>query len=289
MKKMEGQSRRVGRRLNNRTFLGMSLLWSLALSACSTGRTTPQSSEEPISESKLEKVGGGFWGGRTELLSVPALFLQNLHFRRPVVLGAEPGAATFEKGYKRFPLPNARLDCEPLRALFAGLDLRAVRACLLELQQSKNPVSVAYRLKRKFRPELELDLEQDPPAPACLEDVLPVIPVPREIYFQAPDPLRGQGYSCFNSRLPVQEEEVFGIQDHIRERRLTLSFPLPKVPAGPNVEEQMTLLLGTWAITPLFQGDEALSAKVVPSALCLTCLGEKAYLKDTDPEPPLWP
>jgi 1-acyl-sn-glycerol-3-phosphate acyltransferase len=56
-----------------------------------------------------------------------------LKVRRPVGAGANPVAGPGGEDYASRPLPDARLDCQSLDALFAELNLDEVRACFASL------------------------------------------------------------------------------------------------------------------------------------------------------------
>ncbi|HUP57964.1 MAG TPA: hypothetical protein VM598_10965, partial [Bdellovibrionota bacterium] len=110
-----------------------------------------------------------------------SLILYNLQVRRPVGAGADPKAERGEPGWKSDPPPDAKLDCKPASELFASVDAPRLRKCLESLK--KGPLSVEYVLRREVQPDFAL--EDEAKAPACLRELIPRLPVPREIVFQA--------------------------------------------------------------------------------------------------------
>ncbi len=217
------------------------------------------------------------------------ILLYNLHFRRPEQLGAKMHAVPGEEDYESRPRPNERFDCQPLRDLYKGMDLKAVRECMQNSNQTatlKNPDELVYRLYRDTTPYLLLQVPDDSETviPECYQKVMNKIPVPREIFFQAIDDRK---LDCFNSRIPVVPEEFLGIKGYLYKYKVKVGFPIE---SPPKTEEETVFLLATWSLMPFFDEDhQMISAKHVPSGLCRTCMGESHLYKDADPLPPFWP
>jgi hypothetical protein len=209
------------------------------------------------------------------------IILYNLHYRRPSQMGARFSAERLDLDYESHPKPDPNLDCEPLKSLFAGVDLSTFRQCLAAVNEESKENKIVYKLNRAIKPFLEL--VENEQTPACLLDVLPILPVPREIYFQA---LEGERLSCFNSRISIAAEDVLGTSTVFHGVQLDLTFPLAALPEG---DAETLLLLGTWAVTSFFDERGYLQAKIVPRSLCASCFGGKGLFLESDPLPPFWP
>jgi hypothetical protein len=209
------------------------------------------------------------------------IILYNLHYRRPLHRGASFNAEPLESDFESKPKPDSKLDCEPLKSLFSTLDLGAVRKCLNSISDDTKAIRVSYKLKREIAPFFIL--EENKETPACFKKVLGVIPVPREVYFQA---VEGDSLSCYSSRIPLVVEETLGISNYLTSIRLSVDLPLTRFPEG---DEETVLLMGTWIVAPFFNGFAYIDSKIVPESLCSTCFGGKGLLHATDPLPPFWP
>lgn len=212
------------------------------------------------------------------------IFLYNLHYRRPPQIGARFQAESREGDYESKPKPNHKLDCEPLKSLFAGMDLVAIRQCLASVNADSQVKRISYQLMREITPFLKLELEEDEDdkTPACFQQVLQILPVPREVYFQA---FEAERLSCYNSRISLEADEGQGISNILSNTRLNLNFPL----VLPEGDEETLLLLGTWALAPFFNTGGYIESKVVTQSLCERCFEGKNLFLETDPLPPLWP
>ncbi len=220
------------------------------------------------------------------------IYLYNLHYRRPPQIGARFQAERLETDFESSPKPNHKLDCEPLKSLFAGMDLAAIRQCLASVNADSRVKNISYKLMREVTPFLKLELEEDEGegetegetevTPACFQQILQIVPVPREIYFQA---FEAERLSCYNARIPLVADEVLGISDFLRQTRVNLSFPLTL----PEGDEETLLLLGTWALAPFFNTGGYIESKVVTKSLCALCFEGKNLFLETDLLPPLWP
>jgi hypothetical protein len=209
------------------------------------------------------------------------IILYNLHYRRPLQIGARFSAERIESDFESTPKPNSKLDCEELKTLFAGIDLASVRQCLVSVNKEGKPKKILYNLEREIAPYLKL--REDKENPTCFQKILPVLPVPREIYFQA---LEGKRLSCYNARIPIVAEEVLGINNFFYRTQLILDFPLTGLPEG---DEETILLLSTWVMAPFFNKASYLESKTVTQSLCSACFGGKGLFQETDPLPPFWP
>jgi hypothetical protein len=197
------------------------------------------------------------------------LVLYNLQVRRPVGPGADPSAEQGEPGWKSDPLPDARLDCKPATSLFVSVSAPRLRSCLESLQKKQS--SVEYALKREVQPIFAL--EDEAKAPPCLKELIPRLPVPREIVFQAEEE---KELRCFTSRLDLDAEKVFGVKLPFNRYRLKLEFPLARVPSR---DRDIVHLLMSWVITPFFRQDpREIVARPVPEAICARCFeGSRLY------------
>jgi hypothetical protein len=212
------------------------------------------------------------------------IILYNLHFRRPPQIGAGNFAEHLDLDFESNPKPNSHLDCEPLKSLFAEVDLARVRQCLSSMNDVSIKRKITYHLKREVMPFFELDSSgDDETSVSCVQEILQTLPVPREIYFQAPEAGR---LSCYNARIPLVEEEMLGIKNFLFSTRLSLTFPITPLPEG---DEETILLLGTWIMAPFFNSNGAIESKIVPRDLCTTCFGGKGLFLETDSLPPFWP
>jgi hypothetical protein len=205
--------------------------------------------------------------------SVRKILPFNLQVRRPPGPGANPHAGPGGEDWTSRPLPTAKLDCESAVALVQAMPLGEIRACLSSLGTGNQTAPEArYRLRPEPVPKLEL---LDPEgAPECLRRVLPEIPVPREIVFQARVEER---VDCYASRLDLEAGTVFGVRMPWKKWNLKLRFPL-------EVELKDEAITARWlaaaAVTPLFGGDPAeLRSMLMPDALCKRCMGEEAFLR----------
>ncbi|MEO5969494.1 MAG: hypothetical protein ABIQ95_06170 [Bdellovibrionia bacterium] len=209
------------------------------------------------------------------------IILYNLHYRRPPQIGARFSAEPVESDFESKPKPDSKFDCEPLKSLFTGIDLAAVRQCLDSVNESGKPKKILYKLKREITPFLKLN--EDKETPTCFQKVLQVLPVPREIYFQA---LEGGKLSCYNSRIPIVAEEVLGISNYFYSTQVNVDFPLQDL---PEEDEETILLLSTWVMAPFFNNGSYLESKIVTRSLCSACFGGKGLFQETDTLPPFWP
>ena len=200
-----------------------------------------------------------------------------LRVRRPPGPGADPRVGPGGTDYTSHPLPSANLDCETARELFANLDLAGLRTCLSSLKSS-----VRYRLKRVDAPALELEGPEH--APACLNALLPSIPVPREIFFQSEDEER---LLCYSSRLDIEANELAGFKVPSHRLDVRLDFPLL---APPKDDDETRRLLLSWAITPFWnETTSELPSHIVTDEVCRACLGEKNMIKPQDGPQASWP
>jgi hypothetical protein len=202
-----------------------------------------------------------------------------LRVRRPAGPGADPQAGPGGTDYYGSPRPDAKLDCQTPEWLFREIELSQLQTCLSTIKDARQE---RYRLKRVATPYLELDPSSG--TPDCLKKALPVIPVPREIFFQSN--VEGPLY-CYSSRLAIEANETAGFR--LPTHRLAVRVDLP---AGKMLqdEDKLRLLLLSWALAPFWEGGhQAIPAHIVTDQLCTACLGEKTMLKPTDPEPVLWP
>lgn len=203
---------------------------------------------------------------------VRRLYPSDFRYRRPVGKPADPTLGPGGDDYTSDRLPNERFDCEKPEALHASLNLKAIASCMKELEIG---YTLEYELVRAIQPYWYLLApEEDPDSiPECVKTHMVQIPIPREIFFFAPDPaFRTQ---CMSSRLDIQADEVFQkkFSDLFARRLLRVSFPLDD-PA--QTEDQVRRILLGWSLTPFFEteGERAgFASKMVPDAICKTCFG----------------
>ena len=208
------------------------------------------------------------------------LAIDTLHLRRP---SGEPGVDRLypdEKGYRSEVPPGPNFDCAEGDGWLLSIATPALYQCL---SGSVRLGIARYRLDRNLQPELVLvDPEE---APACVRELLPRIPVPREIVFQSDE--EGSELSCYNARLDLDEGKVFGVVNPLKRTYLQLDFPLRPLPEDPL---QFRRVLLTWALLPFLTPEEPREfvAKVVPRALCQVCFGKQRLLDARD-LPVYWP
>ena len=271
-------------------FCATLLLGGLIVTGCSGAKKKSDSQSTSLSPS------GGGNSSRKVLRLIPF----TLRMRRPPVAGADPKAGPGGADYVSHPFPNQHLDCETAEAIFKDIPLTELRGCLATLAKAGPPhLEIRYRLKRSFVPELELDgLDSESPdaPPACLKKSLPRIPVPREIFFQAPysqEPTAQEDLiSCFSSRLNVEANETSGVRLPTNRVALRLDFsPISPSFVVPKDDAETRMLLLSWAISPFWQQEEMryLPAVIVPDTLCRQCIGEKNLWRLQGPPPVLWP
>jgi hypothetical protein len=223
---------------------------------------------------------------------IDKIALQTLHFRRPQGAGADPNAGPGGEDYQSKPLPGSNLDCEPADQLFRGLKLDEIRACLNRTESSTQDFILTYSVQKSIQPALVLKNEElkkgDSHRPACLDQLLKSIPVPREIYFQG---VR-EGYpgelGCFASGLTPEAPPLIGFQ--LMPNRLELVVRIPPLrPLKTNQDVQLLLL--SWVLRPFRDARRnQIEARVVPDRLCRLCIGEKNLVRaDSIPPVPLWP
>lgn len=210
------------------------------------------------------------------------LLLHNLHFRRPLDIGADPQANYGDWDYETHPRPDGKFGCQAYPALFTNVALAAVRECLRATQDVKPPVTVSYRLKREIAPLLELeDLDE---APKCFQEALKTIPVPREIFFQSKE----EGtLTCYSARLaPQVDDSILSLKRWLHKFRLNIVFPMEKI---PQTDEETLMLLETWGIAPFWNPSRtSIIGRVVPAETCKKCMGDQVF-NPSEGIPPEWP
>ena len=165
------------------------------------------------------------------------------------------------------------------------MDLVAIKNCFKNIPDD---TVVQYRLVRNFRPEMVLDKENPP---ECLRRYLPVIPVPREVFFQARSSAEDEGVSCYSARLLVEADKFLEVRLPVAKVALELEFP---VFAPMDTGTDILKLLTAWVLTPFFDEDEnglrVLPSKVVPESICRACFGKSDRLLRKDKlQAPEWP
>lgn len=203
----------------------------------------------------------------------------NVHFRRTSAKGADPFAGPGGTDYVSEVPPNERFDCEPIARLFRELDLAKIRGCLAGISEG---TEIQFHLKREPSPSFVLD--ENEKTPPCFRNDLPVIPVPREIFFETIEESKGV---CYASRLNIEEDELFWVKMPIAKRALRLQLPLSE---PPQTDEETILLLFSYAITPFWSGTpRTLPSFYVPDSLCNACIGKKNRVNRSTLPAELWP
>lgn len=234
--------------------------------------------------SSSQKADTGGREGET-WTNVEQMVLPSLYYRRPESIPADPLVGPGGEDYRSQPLPDARLDCKPARALFSGknpIDLEAVRSCLASI---KKPVEAVYRLRKDYRPALVLEKDEKK-TPPCLVSSLSEIPVPREIVFQSPQ-IDGS-LACYASGIRPENDRPIPFRWIKHGWELGVQLPLEE---NPENVEQTRLLLLSWALRPFkTEAGDLFVVKVVPDSLCRICLGDDARYRDFSPSGmELWP
>lgn len=212
------------------------------------------------------------------------LILYNLHVRRPLTPAASLNAEHGEYDYQSHPKPSANLDCQPLSFLFNQLNMRELRSCFESVSKMQNVKPVSYTLHREHAPFLKLD-NPDNSVPQCIAKLLDQIAVPREIFFQSTD--EGE-LACYSARMPLEGEGKLGIQYYLESTKVVVRLPMEA--EVPKNEEEITILLGTWAVTPFVRNEQSMiMAKIATEGVCRKCLGEENVLLDKEGLPPVWP
>jgi len=250
--------------------------------------------------------GNLIWNGCTTASQQSEYFmhgilLYNLHYRRPVGIGANPVALHDEIDFESHPKPDSHFDCQPLKSLYKDLNLAAVRECLrnsskprikkVSPDQDSGGVernAVIFELHREITPYLMLE-ENDQDSdygltPPCFTAVLKKVQVPREIFFQSND--RGQ-LSCYNAKLPISDEEFLGINAFLNKFKVRVNLPLDHIPTN---DTETVHLLATWSLSPFLNQDvQGIPSKIVTSNICQACIGNDKLFLETDSLPPKWP
>ena len=245
-----------------------------------------------------------FWGfgffacssaPKQEERSLKKLLLYNLALRRPLSVGAKPGAVRGEKEFQVTPKLNAQFDCMPLRRLYRDVDFFKLEKCFKAVEKSGWKQTVYFELQKSVAPywkRKEPHLEDDDPfeeqpdareveIPQCIKEVLDKIPIPREIFFQSNEE---GSLNCYSARIGIDEDSL--LDSKLQKTELTLAFPLERV---PSTEREMKFLLATWSLAPFFNAEGQIKSKLVPSHVCGKCIGEANLFLEADPLPPLWP
>jgi hypothetical protein len=253
------------------TPVGLSFLFSVMLFGCS-------------SVDQNERENGRAWIDRIALV--------NLHFRRPQGASADPHAGPGGEDYQSKPLPDSRLDCEPAEKLFAGLKLDAIRECLSSSNLSDQDFILTYSVQKSIRPALKLRKEEPvkkgkPHRPACVDEWMGEIPVPREIYFQGVRDTRKGELGCFAAGLTPEASPLIGFRLMPEKMELRVKIP-PRRALKTNQDLQLLLL--SWVLGPFWNTQRnQMEARAVPDHLCQLCIGEKNMIRDSVPTVPLWP
>jgi hypothetical protein len=251
-------------------FLALELLTGIVLSGCS-------------SVNQVELENSRAW--------IDKMVLVNLHYRRPPGAAADPKAGPGGVDYQSQPLPNSHIDCEPFEKLFRGLRLSEIRACLGSANLNAQDFILTYSVQKSIQPQLVLHKEEvkpnHPQRPECLDRLLSVIPVPREIYFQGVRTGHREELGCFAAGLPPDGSGVLGTRLASESTDLWVRVP-PEKPLKSDQDVQLLLL--SWSLRSFWKLDRnQMEARVVPDRLCRLCIGESQLVSSGPPAVPLWP
>jgi len=214
--------------------------------------------------------------------SLHEIVLHNLHYRRPEGRSAQLVAEPGDEEYESKPRPDDKLDCRPYPELFQAIQLQSLRDCLASLKPTETAPIVRYRLVRETQPYLAI--QEPETAPLCLKQVLPRIPLPREIVYQAK---HNGTVSCYSSRLNLSVDEMFGYKVPTHRYEVVLRPPISNV---PKTDDETRLLLLTWAIQPFLDEEQhVFKAYLLPEQLCGKCMTGSKRFTDLDTLPPQWP
>ena len=203
----------------------------------------------------------------------------SVHVRRPAVLGADPNVGPGGPDFKTEPLPNEKYDCQPYADIFKDISEIKIRECLNTV---KSEVTLRYRMNRAPAPFYEL--EKNEHVPPCFEEVLPKIPLPREIVFQSNEE---GSLGCYSSRLNIEADELFWVK--VPKAKTVLDIMVPSVFEEAANEEAFRLLLLSWMIAPFYDDKNYIPSTVMPDVFCIACMGERNMSKATKAPIVLWP
>ncbi|MBY0470961.1 hypothetical protein K2X30_07300 [bacterium] len=206
--------------------------------------------------------------------------------RRPVGPGAAPSIGPGGTDYTSHPLPDEKLDCKPIPSIFSGIDLGKLRACLASANPEKDVPFLLYKLHRD--PEPFFELVKNEKNPKCMQEVLPRIPLPREIFFVAQKtPEEDNRTRCYATRLNLEADKIFDVKVPRAQVALRLNWPWGQT---IKTDAEMLRVLGGWALTPFYDSEKGgFVSQFVTEATCRRCLGDPLYYKELGPTPFLWP
>ncbi len=158
--------------------------------------------------------------------------------------------------------------------------------CLNSLKDGVAHYSFSYQAK----PELVLDPDEEK-QPACLKAALPVIPIPREVYFLGRD-ARTEEWGCYASSFNVRQKKPLDIEFLKKNLRIDIRFPMPRALKGEK-DLQLWLLYSTLDLLSHFnQGQKTVRADIVPEQTCGQCFQNDPLFEEkmTHRIPPVvWP
>ena len=201
-------------------------------------------------------------------------------------LKAEPWDPEFSSD----PLPNAKWDCEESRDFFR----KELSPQVLECLRGVGALEVRYRLMRDPQPVLELQIQEDnqESPPQCLRELLPRIPVPREIFFQGKISQHAP-VGCYSARLDLEADRLLGLRLPWKRLEVGVQFPLPHsiLKSGDEVSQTFT----SWVLTPFLSTESevpegfGIQGKTVPEAICSKCIGDKNMATPQGSVRQFWP
>jgi|GEM_PF-3112610 len=234
---------------------------------------------------------------RKKMHEVSVVLYDALRYRRPLHTAAEgdagPGGVEF-RTVERADLQT--LDCITPESLLkqsptaGGITPERVKACFDSIQ---SPVEVHWRLRREVQPFWELIEEEGPVeeggTPACIRELFPVLPLPREIIFEGMS--RENLRSCFSSSPDWERDRLWGFKmQFLSKQDLVVAFPFDFEGLGETPEGRLESLLAAWTLAPFLVPDEQekrfIPAVVVPDALCFRCVGKEVLTRIRDPKRP---
>lgn len=217
-----------------------------------------------------------------------------IRVRRPPGQAADPTANPGDPFYSTESASLTDFHCRKYDVLFQKVNLPALRECFTEEIRQKGVFY--FKLVRGDQPKLVLDYDPDDikenpkeVPPACIREIIPELPVPREVFFLSREQHEN---ACYSARLDLESGQVLGIQHSFSEVAVEVQLPIP---SPPETDEEMKRFLMGWILRPFFRshGETSersfLKAKYVPWKICERCFGDRIRQKYLEPGRGTWP
>lgn len=191
-----------------------------------------------------------------------------------------------------FKVKNRELDCQLPQELWKDQmkDQEKVRECLNSIENGK----ITYFFVPETQPYLELDQEEET-NPKCLKEILPKIPLPREIYYLGLQDGKNADediLECFSSSFSVSTNQIMMTPTRFLKKKIQIPFPLDR---SLKSARDVSIWLMVTTFTILKSDDKAggqLWGSQVPDSLCRTCFKNDALFDDKYArriKPVFWP